>query len=587
MTDIPPTLDPYKNYVNTTVASPVPGSAGYGLSTAGIGTDAPTGPITPESLTPKTPVPLPSTSKSTSSNAGAAITGTASAVNDNTQQLLNDQQTQADKASSAVATDKSGLSALIAKVMGKGDATVAAENAAGIPGLTTSLTDVTNEYNSAKTALQHQVDNIYAQPGVSREQANAQVAEVTRLGNQNLSDIAIRQSVASGNLTAAQGLVDHKIDLQYGDLKDLISYQEDFLKNDQNQLSTAEQNKLQIQLDKNKRDYDYSVTQAKTLEDTKLELLKNAQLNGAPQSVQAAIQKATTPELVISAAGQYGKSLDDIYKQAQIRSLNTKSDTLVSGSAGQYQPIDTSQIQNPNTGNGDWGGLSYNGLLNAASLYNAENGKMPSLGLGQSGDVKKARLAVANYAGQLADALGLTTAQMSAMYKANSTSATQIVNRVAKIDAASNALGNQFPRLAQLAAKVGNLGMTEADVTAGAAAAKSKFGSVDAANYIELLQTVRSDYSAMQSATSGSRGGEFFSRAAAQTIPLGLTPEQYTGLQQTILLSAVNAQKGTQDEANKLIGQIGGGLPSTTTTSTPSSDLSSQFDNLFSQYGGQ
>ena len=59
--------------------------------------------------------------------------------------------------------------------------------------------------------------------------------------------------------------------------------------------------------------------------------------------------------------------------------------------------------------------------------------------------ISKFRDAIQNVAGAIADSLNLTINQISAMYKANSTSATQIVQRVAKIDAVSNALSNQFP----------------------------------------------------------------------------------------------------------------------------------------------
>ena len=227
------------------------------------------------------------------------------------------------------------------------------------------------------------------------------------------------------------------------------------------------------------------------------------------------------------------------------------------GSGSTYKAIDVGSVADKNAPNNDWGGLSYNGLFNDAKLFLAENGKMPSLGLGSNKSTQAKRDAIQNYAGQLADAMGMDVTQISAMYKANSKAASDIIGRVAKVEATSGALTSQFPRLAKLAGKVGNLGITESDLSGGKAAAARKFGSVDAGNYIELVQTVRGDYTAMQAALGGGRGGEFFARNAKDAIPLGLTPDQYMGLMDTITQSAAVSAQSTQAEAQKLLGTNG------------------------------
>ena len=223
-------------------------------------------------------------------------------------------------------------------------------------------------------------------------------------------------------------------------------------------------------------------------------------------------------------------------------------------------------ITNPNQPTMLFAGLSLNGLKQGADIYLANGGSTQSIGRGTSPMVMAQRNTVINYAGALADKMGMTVPEITAAYKANASAATQIVQRVAKIDTTAQTLSTQFPRMAQLADKVGNLGITESDLTAGKAAYTRKFGSVDASNYYDLIQTLRSDYAAMQASVAGGRGGQFFAANAMDAIPAGLTSAQYIGIGQTIAQSAVNAKLASGQEAQSLImngnsptGAVGGG----------------------------
>jgi hypothetical protein len=146
---------------------------------------------------------------------------------------------------------------------------------------------------------------------------------------------------------------------------------------------------------------------------------------------------------------------------------------------------------------------------------------LSGMGLGQAEQVQNYRAAVKAQGAAIAQSLGIDEYQARTLFKANAKAAGEVVSRIAKIDTTAFTLVSQFPRLAQLATEVGNLGIQESDVTAGKAEVTRKFGSVAAGNYIELLQTVRGDYSAMQAAIGGGRGGEYFARGAAEAIPIG------------------------------------------------------------------
>lgn len=164
---------------------------------------------------------------------------------------------------------------------------------------------------------------------------------------------------------------------------------------------------------------------------------------------------------------------------------------------------------------------------------------------------------IQNTAGAIEAKTGIPSAKAQAMYKANNKAATDIVNRLARVETVNQTLVAQFPRLEELADKVKAFGITESDVQAGAAHVQAKTGSADAASYVELLQTVRSDYAAAQSALAGSRGGLMFVQNANEAIPIGLSADQYRAIGDTINKSIENSKSATNAEANSLFDMNG------------------------------
>jgi len=117
--------------------------------------------------------------------------------------------------------------------------------------------------------------------------------------------------------------------------------------------------------------------------------------------------------------------------------------------------------------------------------------------------------------------------------------------------ASSANLEAQFERLGQLADKV-NTGRFPA-LNALTAYGKRAVGSDDAASYLELVNTIRQDYSNMQAAVAGSKGAEYFSKTADHAIPDGLTSSQYASIYQTLKTSSDNAQTAIQGEINRCL----------------------------------
>ena len=211
---------------------------------------------------------------------------------------------------------------------------------------------------------------------------------------------------------------------------------------------------------------------------------------------------------------------------------------------------------------------------------------LSNMGMGQAGQVMAYKTAVKSKAAAISKSLGIDEYQARALFKSNTTAATKQVGRIAGIETTSATLQAQFPRLEKLADQVRSQGVniTESDVQAGATSILQKTGSPEAASYVELLTTIRGDYTALQGAIGNSQGSEGLRAESLQAIPLGLTSEQYHAIFNTLQTSSAVARSATQAEVQTL---IGGAVKSDTSTDTSSSLGSYNADGSYTAVDGQ
>lgn len=325
----------------TTAIQPAVGSYGYdlannlapGTSSSGdykvpVGAISPTpaaspvAPINSDALKPVTPVNLPPTPVDTSSTAASGAIGAMAGINDNIQKDL---KTQSDALQAKVDSRGAKIDSYISQLENKQADITAAENAAGIPALRDTAKALAEEYNTKTLAYNEQNRAISQDQSMSSDQRARQLAAVANDHAYEMNGLAIRSNIATGNYQAAQALVDKAIDIKYGGLKDLITYQSALLSDDKSALSDKEKTQLQIKLDENKRKLDEVTYQEHELQNTKTDLLKSAAAQNAPQSVQAAIQNAKDKNGAIVAAGQYaGDILDRELKRKQLEKINAE-----------------------------------------------------------------------------------------------------------------------------------------------------------------------------------------------------------------------------------------------------------------------
>jgi hypothetical protein len=245
---------------------------------------------------------------STAGNASSVVTSQVGTMSD----MAKEQQRKVETAQTATTESASALRGYLDKLAGKGVAQVEAETEAGIPKLTQELTDITNQIEAKQLAARRQIEAVQSEAGLTKGQVNQRVQEINRQNAKELADLSIIQNARNRNLLTAQDLVNRKIDLEYGDLKDRIEAEKFFYQENKDDLTKAEQNLLNERIRQDERQYNEGVA----LEKTKQELIIQASSNqNVPLSVIQQAQRAKTPSEVASILAPY---MVDELRQLQI-----------------------------------------------------------------------------------------------------------------------------------------------------------------------------------------------------------------------------------------------------------------------------
>lgn len=291
---------------------------------------------------------LPQISQDTATDAGNAISGMAEGQNNTLAGIVGAEQQKATQQQAQVQAEKTKIGKLIDKLSYKGTAQVQEEAQAEIPEKAKALNDITNEYNSKALAYTRMEEAVWKESMLTDVQKQARLRVIGREKNSELADLAIRQSVAQNNLSVAQSIVDRKIDLIYGDVKDLIQYQTSFYNDIKGDLTKTEDRIWNATITENQRAYESGTAKLKALEDMKVQILSNIYADNtlpamSKSQLAQAVQSANTREEALSAAGQYaGDVLERRLKTAQVQKAEQEArDVMNTGNAasGEYASV--------------------------------------------------------------------------------------------------------------------------------------------------------------------------------------------------------------------------------------------------------
>lgn len=236
-------------------------------------------------------------------------------------QNVADATTGETNAQNIINTNQSELIKLRRMVEGEGQATLNAENQAGIPQINKDLLELQNQARQKNLEYQQAFTNVEGQ----KVPLGVVVGQQAQLQRQQAIDIAIANSniqAKQGQLALAQDSVDRAIKAQFEPIYASIETQKLILQQNYDNLTSA-QKKLadakQIQLDLQLKAVDFQQKQKTQIFD----IMSTISANGAPNSIINAVKNAKSPEEALSLGAKYiSDPLDRQMKIAQIAKLN-------------------------------------------------------------------------------------------------------------------------------------------------------------------------------------------------------------------------------------------------------------------------
>lgn len=198
--------------------------------------------------------------------------------------------------------------------------TLKAEEKAGLPQLQTQLTDITNQIMKTDLDFRREREMLQTEPGLTTAQRQARLADVTRKQSSQLADLEVIRSARSNTLTNAQSIIQKKVNAEFAEQEKNL--------NGLKFLAERADGKLKTQLDavakKEERAFNVAKSEFEKVESEKLQLVRNAQANGADNATMSAILSSKTLQDAYKNAGRFGMSIDDQIKQAQLNKIRSE-----------------------------------------------------------------------------------------------------------------------------------------------------------------------------------------------------------------------------------------------------------------------
>ncbi|MFA6314985.1 MAG: hypothetical protein WC648_01265 [Candidatus Paceibacterota bacterium] len=298
--------------------------------------------ITSESLQPQSPMKLPTPTPLTGAVGlqGAIEQGTASYTASRDEEKRLAEQNAALKAKETDMT--TSKQSLMDKILGRESKTALEDTTYSetVDPARKELDDINSQILASQRAQQNEIKSIERET-MSEGQKAVVERDINRKYISEQADLAVIQYARQNNYARAKEIADRKIAVVLEkDAQDIellkFAYEEN--KEAFNKDETRQYNEM---ITEKERAHEENKTAMKTLSDTKLDLLKSASEQSAPNSILQAIQSAETPEQALIAAGKFGGDiLEKELKRAQIdkavadakEALNGKSDVkLTSG----------------------------------------------------------------------------------------------------------------------------------------------------------------------------------------------------------------------------------------------------------------
>lgn len=267
-------VSPTQQVTNEKFATPQSGLIGTQQGNTLVNTRVnPISTITADTLTPSAPIVIPPRKTSDTANIelGASIAG---AMLPPTNSELNASGLYTPAKQSETDATKQRINELMGQAKNKATDTATINEQNQISQKEQAYRDASNAYLRKKATYQQEIEKIYSDPYITREQAQQKVSEISRIQNADLANLAIEANIAQGNYQGALDLADRAIKAKYEPIEAEIKNLKDLYTLYQNDMSESEKFLAEKAIQERKDEKDFQ--QQKDLLDYKAKIDEKA-----------------------------------------------------------------------------------------------------------------------------------------------------------------------------------------------------------------------------------------------------------------------------------------------------------------------
>lgn len=206
----------------------------------------------------------------------------------------------------------------------RGATQIQMEENAGIGTMSKELVDIENQLRQTDLDFRREREAIQVTPGLTQAQMQARLGDVTRKQSSQLADLEVIRQARSNSLTNAQSLIDRKVELEFADKQAKVDALKFIYDENKDLLSKEEDKLLSETIRREERAFGLAKSSFEQLENEKIQLVRNAQANGADNGTMSAILGSKTLQEAYKNAGSYGMSIDDKIKNAQLNKIRSE-----------------------------------------------------------------------------------------------------------------------------------------------------------------------------------------------------------------------------------------------------------------------
>lgn len=217
---------------------------------------------------------------------------------------------QTDEITEAQATQNellSGLQGLFGEQAKSAQQEEAFAQEAGLETARGQLVDIRNKVMQKEMKFRRQIESIEQDQTLSAARKQNRIGAIEREQARELADLAIVEQASLNRFEAAQAYVDRKVKALTEQTRNKIEAMKFFYGENKEILTTAQDRQYQRMLQREQRKLDREEATYERIENEKLTILRNAQLNGAPPEILENIQTAQTIDEAMKNAGQFGR----------------------------------------------------------------------------------------------------------------------------------------------------------------------------------------------------------------------------------------------------------------------------------------